>query len=121
MKKFFAIWAFSLAACTAINYGNPPPADFPKLAIQEHPVKFGVFWDKCYPQVSVFWKLMGALPSACMTDDFSRGRCDIYYPEDERDDSVMAHERAHCRGYDHYGADDIAQGWEAYKAAHFIR
>ena len=110
-----------LAACTAINYADKPPADFPKLAVYEHPLKFGDFWSKCYPQVSLAFKLIGSLPSACMVGNFATRRCDIYYPVDARDDEVMRHEYAHCRGYDHYGSSDIAHAWTTYKAAHFIR
>ena len=118
MKYKALLLASALSACTTIDTHTPPPVDWPPVVIHEHAVKFGEFWDKCYPAVSWAWRLVGALPSACATVNFAQNRCDIWYPQDSITEDVREHEREHCRGYDHPGSESLHASWAAYKAQH---
>lgn len=99
-----------LAACAGIDYDNPPPADYPRLRVE---VVYHL-------DVGPTCRLLGLTPDpgmrllGCATADYANMTCTIHV---ERDPPawVMQHEYAHCRGYDHPGADTFRKGWQLWK------
>lgn len=90
-----------------IDFGRAPPADWPTLKVIEHDV----------PHAELL-RLCGHLTvkRACAGVDFTRGVCRIFYSTDfPREESVMEHERAHCRGYDHPYDARMRDAWARWK------
>ena len=102
--------ALPLAACASIDYDNPPPADYPKLRVEV------VHHQDVAPACALLGVYAGPGERlwGCATADYGAGTCTIHV---ERDPPawVMQHEYAHCRGYDHPGADTFRKGWERWK------
>lgn len=88
-----------LSSCTTIHTYVP---NFPVLKVTEHEVPVSTMLAKCYPGVPTWLKLLGAFPLGCASIDFNQGTCDIYVSSISPQ-SVLEHERAHCRGGDHFG------------------
>lgn len=109
-----AILAAALAGCTVMDQHSAPPSDWPALVVHEHAVSCTAMVAKCYQYLSLPMKLMGGLPLGCAEIRFDQGRCDIYTcwmsPAD-----VLAHERLHCRGYDHIGDSTLRDAFQHYK------
>ena len=100
-----------LAGCSTI--GEKPVEGWPELAIVEHHVSDEVMREQCAP-----FARYGRRMLACARFHFEESRCEIWYgslwlmrP------IVVAHERAHCRGYDHAGDGDMARMLKNRRAA----
>lgn len=106
-----------LSGCTTIGHLSAP-SDWPKLAVTEHQAKVGVVWQKCYPAIPLWMKILGAIPEGCAWVDFTKMTCDIYVREGTPDDDrVLLHEREHCDGKDHGGSRHLADFWRDWKKA----
>lgn len=99
------------SGCTAINIHEKPPANWPKL--QERVVQTGfVELQGICGHGIVTTVLLGYFCSAWTVVNFDDMTCTIYTSTD--DEYVMEHERAHCKGRDHFGSSalrDYAEKW----------
>lgn len=105
-----ALLVASSAACAQIDYDRPPPADYPRLRVEVvHHQDVAPVCALLGVEAAPGMRLLG-----CATADYARNVCTIHV---ERDPPawVMQHEYAHCRGYDHPGADTFRKGWELWK------
>ena len=115
MKKIVIAIAILITGCTTIGHA-PAPNDWPQLQVTEHQVKVGTIWEKCYPSVPLWMKLLGAIPEGCAWIDFSKMSCDIYVSDGTPEgDRVLTHEREHCEGRDHAGASTLRDLWAGWK------
>lgn len=87
-----------IAGCAMI--GHEKVEGWPALEIVEHHVAHNVMRDRCAKYVGP-----GAFPEACAEFDFAAALCDIWFSADfPPSQSIIEHERLHCRGYDHIGS-----------------
>ena len=128
MKNFVIALAIFLAGCaTFIDQHKEPPADWPLLTVREHRLDLWPLIKQCYPSVSTFMKLLGGFANACAWIDLRAMTCDIYvHSASAEDDPILAHEREHCDGKDHFGDSTLANLWAAWKermiagGAHYV-
>lgn len=105
------IAALIAGACTMIDIARPPASDFPKLAITEHYVSWAVMREKCGK-----YDPPGMMNYGCMEYDLIRETCHIWLvAEPPPSPDTVAHERLHCRGYDHVGESTLRDAWQAVK------
>lgn len=53
---------------------------------------------------------------ACAVVSFVYRTCTIYIPKQHVIyDRILVHEKAHCRGYDHYGSTVLRDAWKKYQ------
>lgn len=95
-------------AITPIDHSRAPPADWPVLA-QRVELRNGLA-EVCRIPGLHFGTNVG-----CAVIDFERRTCTIYMDARHASGEVLAHEKAHCRGYDHPGEQAVRLGWEAHK------
>lgn len=107
----------AVVGCTTISH-REPPQDRPLLSVREHAVPPAVVWQQCYQFVPTWQKLLGAVPEGCAILRFDLMTCDIYLPtiNGAISQSVLEHEREHCRLKDHFGTTQLADAWAAWKA-----
>jgi hypothetical protein len=93
----------------SIDYSNPPPADWPRLEEKIAYVQMEDLAKFCGPKPS------SAYAAGCTVAHFGYKTCYIYLAS--RDPALLAHERWHCKGYDHVGDTNRSRNaWERYKA-----
>jgi hypothetical protein len=107
-----------LAGCATgkmveIDYSYAPPVDWPNLEEKLH-----------YIEAQDFPKFCGRVPfgyhaHGCSVVRFDYEVCYIYLVQ--KDDALLEHERAHCRGYDHVGKGGVShkalERWKSHKAS----
>jgi hypothetical protein len=99
------------SACTVI--GHEKVQGWPALEIVEHYVPHAQMRDRCARYVSAF-----ASPEACAEFHFAERQCHIWYSADfPPSRALIEHERLHCRGYDHIGANSMQAMLERWQAA----
>jgi hypothetical protein len=99
------LFVLLLAACASyIDTSRPPPADWPQLKETIVPTTRVEVMRRC-PNAASY------NPAGCALIYFAERQCVIL---DAGAD--LAHERMHCRGYDHYGETAVHDAWERYKA-----
>jgi hypothetical protein len=110
-KPTFAalLLVMALGACTVINEHKAPPSDWPQLEVivEEHG-----FWgtqEKCGRNVAEV-VLIGPM-LACAWINFDEMTCRIYLWLT----SALGHELLHCKGYDHYISNSLADYWNEWK------
>ena len=86
-----------LMGCSTIDPNNRVEG-WPELQVVENKVSFDEVQEKCRPYVG--W---GQWPMACALYYLQTANCVIYYAFDWS----LEHERAHCKGYDHPGSNDM--------------
>src|SRR5262245_29198624 len=89
------------AACSSIDTRTVPPSDWPALRVVVH--KSGFMAKR---------ECDGAL-GGCPVPDFCSKRCAVSLQFGLP--GIETHERAHCAGYDHPGADTMRALWANYK------
>lgn len=108
------ILAAALTGCTVMDQHSAPPPDWPALVVREHADSCPAMIARCWPYLSLPMRLMGGIPLGCAEVRFAEGTCDIYTcglsPA-----GVLAHERLHCRGYDHIGDSTLRDAFQRYK------
>jgi hypothetical protein len=110
-KPTFAalLLVMALGACTIVNEHRAPPSDWPVLEVivEEHG-----FWgtqEKCGRNVAEV-VLIGPM-LACAWVNFDEMTCRIYLWMT----SALGHELLHCKGYDHYISNALADYWNEWK------
>lgn len=100
MKTIFTLLLAAIpSGCAAM--GHERVEGWPKLEIVEHYVAHHEMRNRCNLYVA-----LGSTPEACAEFSFSAARCDIWLSADFPPPSyVIAHERQHCLGFDHFGSD----------------
>lgn len=103
-----------LAGCAttrlvAIDYSRPPAADWPILEERVQRIAPSDLGKFCRSSLEVPDKV-----ASCAVMNFQFGVCYIYLTDDDPD--ALAHERAHCKGYDHVGSSNLRDGWARIKA-----
>lgn len=113
----YAILALALTGCATstlapIDYGNPPPADWPRLKESISRIQHADMTKYCKYRPE-----MAAGSVSCAVINFRDGTCSIYLTERSKSDALH-HEREHCRGYDHVGdLNRSRNAWERWKKA----
>lgn len=105
MKAIFVVLLLSGCA-TVIDAGRPPPSDWPQLKETVIHTSSRVAKQLCASEKLDY-------VDACTIIAFSKNECNIYTTTDDPD--VMAHERMHCKGYDHVGSTTLRDAWEKWK------
>lgn len=106
-----------LAGCTttlrhaAMDYNNPPPADWPKLREHIYSIQHADLARYCKTSAE-----NAAKSVSCAVINFAVNTCSIYITEKALPDSLQ-HEREHCLGYNHVGdLNRSRNAWERWKA-----
>src|SRR5688572_2738635 len=109
--------ALLLSGCGSMISNNPPPPDWPKLAISVHRVSFYEVLKRCSKYLTPVNRVMGlGLVGGCAEINFAHVRCDIWIPHDA-DPLVLEHEMDHCAGKNHPGESTLTDAWEQWKQA----
>lgn len=101
MKATALISLLALSACASIDTTQAPPVDWPALKVIEN---YG-HTEQC--------AALG-LTLACAFVNFKTGVCTIYYGASPAA-FIVEHERAHCKGYDHYLETTMRDAWSEHK------
>ena len=120
MKKTFArsistlLLAAAAGGCALIDRQNHVD-DWPQLKIIEHDLPYAELYKACRPYV-------GSLdaPLACTVFYLDAGEAHIYVAKGLKFGPIVAHERMHALGYDHYGSThmkEVLAQWKAKRAA----
>lgn len=118
------ILALLLASASASAYADnmdwnrPPPADWPKLTVQQEVVSPHDLMSVCQRGAR------DSMGGGCALVDFAARTCRVYLVLfSPRDDVPMTnleiweHEvKGHCRGFDHKGESALRDAWARYKA-----
>lgn len=100
-----------LAGCSFNS--SRPVEGWPELTVVEHNVSQDEMRHRC-----VQYMPAGMTPLACAQFNFAASRCDIWYGRLWLLRAiVVAHEREHCRGYQHAGEHHLEQVLRDYRAA----
>jgi hypothetical protein len=100
-----------LAAASCSTTGGKPVEGWPELAIAEHHVSHKEFRDRCSRYTS-----FGGTALACAEFNFRAQTCDIWFSADfPPQEYTIAHEREHCRGFEHAGETDLRRMLKRYK------
>lgn len=103
-----------LTGCASMISSNPPPADWPKLAVSIHRVSLYEVAKRCGKYLTPSGRLLGlGLVGGCAEVNFAHVRCDIWVPHDV-DPGVLEHEMDHCFGKDHPGDTTLRNAWLAW-------
>jgi hypothetical protein len=107
MRYLLLILLTGCAKLVDIDYSIEPPRDWPKL---EERITYGTV-----EEVRRWCNMpKGMKAFNCATVSFKYGTCMIYLSTN--DPAALAHERAHCQGYDHVGDRYRShQAWERWK------
>lgn len=107
-----------LTGCTVMGHRDAP-VDWPRLKVIEHHVSSREMADVCYANIKVpMWlRLLGANLEGCALIYFDKKECHVWVSSDFPDARVLAHERLHCRGYDHESSSTLADAWKEWKRA----
>ena len=90
-----------LPACTIM--GHQKVEGWPELRIVEHRVPVVEMRERCSKYTGP-----GVIAEACAEFDLHNRRCDIWLASDfPPSKAIREHERLHCAGYDHIGADNM--------------
>jgi hypothetical protein len=109
MRYVIAALALALQGCTIV--GHQQVQGWPQLAVVEHYVPELQLRERCVKYVA-----FGMSPQACAELDFAARRCDLWFSADfPPTQSMVEHERLHCRGYDHVGMGTMAGLLERYQ------
>lgn len=96
---------------TQIDYSRAPSADWPKLREIVYDVPAVKLREYCKGTPTVGPSLV-----ACTGYNFLEGWCAIFLVEAHPNRAaLLAHERAHCAGYDHPGETFTRDAWERHK------
>ncbi len=97
-----------LTSCTTID---KHVEDWPELKTAEHIAGFWEIQQRCYGSVPILYKLLGGVAMGCAYYDLDAKTCDIYVPFDATK-TLLEHEREHCKGGDHNGAQQkVFDAW----------
>lgn len=123
MKRLALCAAMLLAGCvTFIDEHQPPPDGWPVLTVQDTAVSGWEVLRRCYGDIPLWQKLLGAFPLGCVQVDLAAEVCYIWRTEDMSLGS-LEHEHAHCKGYSHWGetwAQDVMRAHRATVAGQAI-
>lgn len=87
--------------------------DWPTMKVEEHYVSTEDMVAKCTKHLGPD---SGVRPLACAEFYFDHKKCHIWYSNNPRPSQwIIDHERAHCRGHDHIGSNQMKKDWEAWK------
>jgi hypothetical protein len=104
----------SCAVHNGIDYGRPPPADWPELKVVVFDMSRAEVEKRCPP------KRPGWYTNGCAKVVWCAKTCEIYMSSmmttGRNYFDVLEHERAHCRGYNHPGETSTSDRWERAKA-----
>lgn len=114
MRTIVLASLLALGACSTIDQHTLPPADWPEVRIVENRVSYGEVLKRCYKYLTLGEKLIGGIPLACAEVFFAEAVCHIWITPNI-DAEIIKHERLHCLGYDHPGADNMRGAWQRYK------
>jgi len=104
LRYLLVLLVSACANARDIDAGRAPPADWPQLEESIVPTTRAEVMRRC-PKAAKY------RPAGCALIYFAPRQCVIL---DAGAD--LAHERMHCRGYDHYGESAVHDAWERYKA-----
>ena len=109
------MFALLLSGCGSFISTNPPPPDWPKLAVSVHRVSFYEVLKRCSKYLTPVNRVMGlGLVGGCAEINFGAVRCDIWIPHDA-DSMVLEHEMDHCFGKDHPGESTLKEALIAWR------
>jgi hypothetical protein len=104
IKVFALVSVFALTACSPMKEHKIEGLD--NLKIVEHrDLNCIQTAGHCFQSMTLFMKLIGAIPLGCATINFPEWQCDTWACS-TFGDGIWEHERVHCGGYDHYGEVD---------------
>lgn len=103
MGKWLALIAL-LSGCATIDRHAKPPTDWPPLIIVYNKIDPIAVQSKCGGNLWLQY-------AGCVEYDFCRLSCTVHYFTD----LVLEHEEMHCKGYQHHGNTEIADGWNFWK------
>lgn len=102
------------AACLAIDYSVPPPADFPRLAVTVHEFDGLGANAACRAKYRAHGLADPTAIVACIEASFHAGTCAIYVPKGHA--HWLEFERAKCAGYGSRGEPvPMGEKWRAWK------
>ena len=98
-----------LGGCSVV--GHVKVEGWPDLKIIEHRVPTAEMRDRCVQYADAL-----SSPMACMEFSLWRGECHIWLSADFPSDSLLEHERLHCRGFDHVGGNTLLRYYDHWQA-----
>ena len=101
----------AISACTSIDPHNRVEG-WPELQVIEYRVAYEEMRRRCDRYVA-----FGMIPLACAEYNLAARYCYIWLDRDYAPSSVVAHERMHCLGFDHYGSTSMADSFRQWRAA----
>ncbi len=108
------VLAIVLPACAVI--GHERVEGWPALEIVEHYVPEAQMRDRC-AQYTGF----GTSPQACAEFKLAENRCDVWFSADfPPTREIVEHERLHCLGYDHVGANHMRAILAEFRSANAV-
>ena len=111
LRAFAVLLSAFTSACTYI--GGEPLPDWPELVIFEHHVPHREMRERCAKYAPPMMS-----PEACAEFYFVQGECHIWFSADfPPSESIVRHEREHCRGYEHAGESGLREMLATYRAS----
>ena len=112
MRYLFVLLVSGCAQLVPIDFGNPPPQDWPAL---EEKVFYLDSQESLYRQCGTPPPSFTP-PRGCTLVHFGYKTCSIYLTS--RDPELLEHERWHCKGYVHRNSpQNYTMAWEKWKAS----
>lgn len=111
MKPFLAAVLLLASGCTII--GHERVDGWPHLQIVEHHVPHHAMRERCAKYAPPMMS-----PEACAEFYFAEGECHLWFSADfPPTREIVAHERLHCRGFEHVGENAMAGFLASWRAS----